>query len=290
VTRADKILSYALVLPATLIILAFDVLPGFYAVFISLFDLRYFDLSRGKWIWFSNYVTMWGDPHFRAALLHSLTFTLSSTTLTFAAGLGLALLFRRLGAWGLGLISLVLIPWTISRAVGSLLWKWIFLENGILSYVLSLFHLPGLTLLSEPGTAMAALVFNAVWRTLGFATIMLYAGLRNIPDEIFKAAQVDGATGGYTLVRVTLPLMKNVILIVLSVLTMSYFNEVEVILILTGGDPFRSTETLSLLLYREAFTQFNTGYANALAVTMYALNLLLVMLYIRILRMRKVYG
>jgi multiple sugar transport system permease protein len=290
VTRSDKILSYALVLPATLMILAFDVLPGFYAVFISLFDLRYFDLSRGKWIWFSNYVTMWGDGHFRAALLHSLTFTLSSTTLTFAAGLGLALLFRRLGAWGLGLISLVLIPWTISRAVGSLLWKWIFLENGILSYVLSLFHLPGLTLLSEPGTAMAALVFNAIWRTLGFATIMLYAGLRNIPDEILKAAQVDGATGRYTLVRVTLPLMKNVILIVLSVLTMSYFNEVEVILILTGGDPFRSTETLSLLLYREAFTQFNTGYANALAVTMYALNLLLVTLYIRILRMRKVYG
>ena len=68
-------------------ILAFDVLPGFYAVFISLFDLRYFDLSRGKWVWFSNYLSMWGDPYFRAALLHSLTFTLSSVTLTFLAGL-----------------------------------------------------------------------------------------------------------------------------------------------------------------------------------------------------------
>jgi len=290
VSRAEKILSYVLVFPATLMILAFDVLPGFYALFISLFDLRYFDLSRGKFVWFSNYTSMWGDPHFLAALVHSLTFTLSSVILTFVVGLGLALLFRRLGAWGLVLISLVLIPWTISRAVGSLLWKWIFLENGILSYGLSFFHLPSLTILTEPGTAMGALVFNAVWRTLGFATIMLYSGLKNIPDEIFGAAQVDGATGWYTLVRVILPLMKNVILIVLSVLTMSYFNEVEVVLILTGGDPFRSTETLSLLLYREAFTQFNTGYANALAVTMYVLNLLLVVLYIRILKMKKVYG
>ena len=174
--------------------------------------------------------------------------------------------------------------------MASLLWKWIFLENGILSYALSLFHLPGVTLLTEPGAAMAALVFTAVWRTLGFATIMLYAGLKNIPEEILRAAQVDGASGGYTLVRVILPLMKNVILIVLSILTMSYFNEVELILILTGGDPFRSTETLSLLLYREAFSQFNTGYANALAVTMYVLNFGLVLLYMRILRMRKVYG
>lgn len=289
-TRADKILAYGLILPATLMILAFDVLPGFYAVFISLFDLRYFDLSRGKLVWFSHYLSMWGDPHFLAALLHSLTFTLSSVALTFTAGLGLALLFKRLGALGLLLMSLVLIPWTISRAVGSLLWKWIFLENGLLSYALSVLHLPGLSLLTEPQTAMAALVFNAVWRTLGFSTIMLYAGLKNIPEEIFKAAQVDGSTGWYTLRRVTLPLMKNVVLIVLSILTMSYFNEVEVVLVLTGGDPFRSTETLSLLLYREAFTQFNTGYANALAVTMYGMNIVLVVLYMRIVGMGKVYA
>lgn len=288
-TRTDKYLPYMLVLPAAAMIFAFDVLPGFYAIFISFFDLRYFDLSQGKFSWFSNYIAMWGDRYFRASLLNSLIFTLVSAALTFAIGLGLALLFRRLGALGLVLITLVLIPWTISRAVASLLWKWIFLENGLLAQALAFFHLPSLSLLTEPATAMAALIFTGVWRTIGFATIMLYAGLKNIPDEIFRAAQVDGASGWYTLRRVILPLMKNVILIALSIMTMSYFNEVEVILILTGGDPYRSTETLSLLLYREAFSQFNTGYANALAVTMYALNIGLVIIYMRILGMKEVH-
>jgi len=270
-------------------IVAFDAFPVLYAVFLSLFKLRYFDLSRASFVGLGNYLSMWGDRYFRADFFHSVVFTLCSVAITFVVGLALALLFGRLGKVGLLLLSIVLIPWTISRVVGSLLWKWVFLEEGLLAYFLSLLRLPSISLLSQPRTAMAALIFNAVWRTLGYATIFLYAGLKNIPEDIYKAAQVDGASGWYQLFHITLPLLKQVTLVVLSILTLSYFNEVTLPMTLTGGNPYRSTETLSLLLYRKGFSEFHTGYANALAVTMYLFNLFMVLLYIRILRIREIY-
>jgi multiple sugar transport system permease protein len=138
--------------------------------------------------------------------------------------------------------------------------------------------------LGEPNLAMTALILVDVWRAAPYAMILLLAGLQGIPHELYEAAAIDGATRARAFFAVTVPLMRPAMLILLVLLTIVDFNVVVAMLVLTGGGPGTATETMSLRMYNEAFTYTRMGPASAIAMIIFAANLVLTVVYIRLLR------
>lgn len=275
---------FVFVAPAVLVVLAIDVIPAFWGIVLSLFKIRFF--TGGVFVGLANYAAALTDPEFLHSLEVTLIYSTSSVLLCFSIALPLALLFERMGKLGVVLVAITLIPWIMSRVVVALLWRWIAdaSDAGLLNYLLSQFGLGPLPFLAEPTGAMAGLVLVSVWRTMGFALILLFAGLKNIPSHLYAAARVDGATTWCRFTKITLPLLKHPMLVVLSLLTLSFFNEIGLVIGLTGGGPIDATTTLSYLVFKEALVNFNTGYGNALATILFGISIGLVALYYRLLR------
>ncbi len=274
----------AFVAPAILLVLAIDVIPAIWGFALSLFKVRYF--TGGIFVGLGNYAAALEDPDFLHSLAVTLVFSACSVALCFGIALPLALLFEKLGRLGIVFVAIALVPWIMSRVVVALLWRWMAdaSEAGLLNYLISPLGLGPFPFLSEPTGAMAGLILVAVWRTLGFALILLFAGLRNIPSELYAAAKVDGATTWYRFRTITMPLLKHPMLVVLSLLTLSFFNEIGLVIGLTNGGPIDATTTLSYLVFKETRVNFNTGYANALATILFGISMGLVAVYYRVLR------
>ena len=143
-------------------------------------------------------------------------FSVASLVLTMTVGMALALHLERDTRWSVAIRAVALVPYVISMLVGSLLLRWIFSRDaGLMDAALGPFGLGDVTILADPTAAMAALVFNAVWRDSAFAMILLLAGLKSIPPQLYAAARVDGASAFYQFRRITVPLMRIPILITL---------------------------------------------------------------------------
>lgn len=273
----------ALVAPALLVVAAVNVFPAFFGFYASL--RRIFFFGDEGFVGFANYAELFADPAALRAIGRSLAFTFGSLAVAVPLALLAALGIRQLGAAGRILLTILLVPWAMSPIVVALLWKWILLPSpgGLLAAVLALFGTDPINLLSNPQLAMPTVIAVGVWRTFAFAAIILTAGLGQIPADLYRAAAVDGLTATERFARITFPLLTPSLLIVLSVLTISYFNEVQIIIGLTSGGPIQSTTTLGYLLFETGFVELNQGRGNAIAVVMFLINLTLIAGYVRLL-------
>jgi len=209
-----------------------------------------------------------------------------SVVLTVVIALALAVWIDRLKPrFGFVVQTIVIVPWIVSTVVATLLFRWVFVNDiGIAAYLIGTVTGGVSDLLTEPGGAMGLLVVVSVWKRIGYAVIVLLAGLKSIPDELEEAARIDGASAWQIFRRITLPLMKTPLLLVAVVLTLSNINTVETPLILTGGGPRDATRILAIDVYERAFAVFDLGTATALALVMFAGNILLVLAYVRLSR------
>jgi multiple sugar transport system permease protein len=280
---------FPLVAPAVFLVVTIGIVPRVIAAILSLFKIRFF--SGGTFVGVGNYISLFKDPEFWNSLGITLLFSLSSVALCMVLAIGLALLFDKLGKYGIFLLSVLLIPWIISRVATGLLWKWILdsSQSGLLNYLLSFANAGPFPFLTEKSGALASLVLISVWRTLGYAVVLVFAGLKNIPRQILNAAKIDGATPAFSFMHVIFPLLKHTILVVLSLLTLSYFNEIDLVVSLTNGGPISATTTLPYLVYMHSRINLDTGYANALAVTLFVISMALVLVYNRLLKAKKYY-
>lgn len=209
-----------------------------------------------------------------------------SVAFTIVIALALAVWIDRLKPrLGFVVQTIVIVPWIVSTVVATLLFRWVFVNDiGIAAYLIGTVTGGVSDLLTEPGGAMGLLVLVSVWKRIGYAVIVLLAGLKSIPDELEEAARIDGASAWQIFRRITLPLMKTPLLLVAVVLTLSNINTVETPLILTGGGPRDATRILAIDVYERAFAVFDLGTATALALVMFAGNILLVLAYVRLSR------
>ena len=271
------------VVPAVLLIIMFLYVPAFYGLVFSLYRIKY--LAVGDFVGLKNYVSLLKNETVWNAVGKSFVFTMSSLVFTVGIGLMLALWLNNLSKnWSRFMQIVIMIPWIISIVVSALLWRWILADSvGLIPYILSrLWNVSNVHFVEGKRWAMFSLVFVAVWRTIGYAVLLLYAGLKSIPEDVYEAAEIDGANSWQKLVRITIPLLKTPLLIVIVVLTLSYFNNIELPMTLTGGGPGTTTTLISLVLYREAFTFYNFGTASSLAIMLFALNLVLVAMYMKL--------
>jgi multiple sugar transport system permease protein len=275
--------------PATVIILVLIAYPLADAFWTS---LHRFNLKRPNvfpFVGLDNYSELVTGEQFLHSLSVTVTFTVLAVTLVMALGLGLAVLLNERFHGRALLRSLLLIPWAIPPVASGMMWRWILdgkvgAFNGALA-ALGLSH-AYYGWLSDPQTALLAIVGAHVWNTMPLAGLVLLAAMQSVPAELHDAAKVDGATVLDRFRAVTLPWLVQPLMTVLILETLLAFRVFDLVYVLTSGGPGDATTVLSWLTYQTAFTYLDLGRGNAYAFLMALAVGLLTVLYIRLLSRR----
>ncbi len=269
----------AYVLPALALLSLITLYPVLTVLYLSLLrKLPLFGIAR--FVGLENYFFLVADERFWNALRNTIYFTALSVSLELLLGLGLALLLNRSFPFKGAVTAMVLIPWAIPTVVSARIWEWMYnTDLGILNHLLGV----KVNWLGSPLWALHSAVIMDVWKTTPFTAILLLAGLRSIPGELFHAARIDGAGAWSTFSRITLPLLKPVILVVLVFRTLDAFRVFDAVYVLTGGGPANTTETLSIYAYKVLFQTLQFGYGSTLSVAVFLCVGAISVLYVRLL-------
>lgn len=274
---------YGFVLPLMALEIAFVAVPLCLGFYYSLHRADFFQLTEFRGL--GNYERVLTSPMVLNSLWVTSVFSFFALFFTFLLGFALALHLERDTRLNVFLRAVVLVPYVIAMLVGSLLLKWIFTQDsGLMHLVLGPFGMGQATILADPQAAMAALVFNAVWRDSAFAMILLLAGLKSIDPQLYAAARVDGAGAWMRFRTLTLPLMRIPILITTIRLLIHFVNVLTFALVLTSGGPNEATQTIGLTMYRIGFIDFRIGQASAMSILVFLFNLALIAILLRLFR------
>jgi ABC-type sugar transport system permease subunit len=266
----DWRLGFLLVAPIVLLVLALVAYPFAYAIYLSM-TRKYVGLPP-VFVGLENYIRLSGDGFFRRAVQNSFIFTFGSVGFKLVLGMVMALVLNSKIRFRSFWTGVLLIPWVAPTVVSALNFLWIFdYSLGVLNYLLvRVFHIlpQGIGWLSEPGTAMGSVIAVNIWRGFPFFGISFLAGLKAIPAELYEAAAVDGAGALQRFTHVTLPGLKNIVIIVVLLSTIWTFNDFAIVYILTRGGPGGATQVLPVFTYEMAFGAQRLGEAIAVALYM----------------------
>jgi multiple sugar transport system permease protein len=271
----------------------FSLFPLVASVALSFFEWSPLTPDRAAFVGVEHYARALGEPRFWGALRNTLVFVVGTIPVTTALALGLALLVRRPLPASLRTLFRAgfFVPSVVSMVVISLIWKNLYSPFGGLNRVLELLGLPAQRWLLDPDLALPAIMAMDVWASAGYYMVLYLAGLETIPDELYEAAELDGAGFWGRLRHVTWPGLKPMTLFILVVNTMRSFQIFVEVLVMTGGGPMRATETVVLYLYDAAFHHFRMGYASAVAYLLFAILAVFSLIELRWLRSeRRVLG
>lgn len=238
--------------------------------------------NKSTFIGLENYKTILTNSKFYNTLILTLRWTFLTVTLKIGIGFIVAVLlngriyFRKIYRF------LILIPWAIPQVVVSILWSWILDGRyGYLNYYLQKLGImkEAIYWLSEPKLAFLSTAVVDAWIGIPLVTMIFLSGLSSIPESLYEAGEVDGANVFQRFIYITLPQIKTVFLIALTLTTIWTFNSFNVIYVLTGGGPMGGTETMMIRIYREAFGKYNLGMSSALSVTVFVILTLLSIFY-----------
>jgi multiple sugar transport system permease protein len=272
--------------PALAAILLLIGYPILYSLWISFHRYNLKRPNLFKFIWLENYWSILTSDEFWSALWITLLFTALAVAVVIALGVLIALLLNE-SFPGRGFVRMiVLIPWAIPPVVNGLMWQWIYdakvgALNGLLVSLGFLTSYRGW--LSDPTSALLALVTAHVWNALPFAVILLLAALQTIPGELYDAARVDGSGGWHLFLHVTFPWLAQPLLIVLILQTILAIRVFDVIYVLTAGGPGTATTTLTWQTYLTTFDSLDFGLGNAYAYIVGIITMGLALLYFRVL-------
>ncbi len=284
-STAQKRLAWLFLLPT----LAAVALVAFYPlgqVFRYAFtDAWLSGTSPPQWIGLQNFRDLLGDPDFLASVRNTLFFTGVSVSLEAVLGLGIALALHA-SFPGRGLLrAAVLVPWAIPTVVSAQMWKWMLHDiYGVVNLIGTKLGLleQKIAWLAQPGTAMASIIAVDVWKTTPFVVLMLLAGLQMIPQELYEAARVDGASAWQQFRRITFPLLRPILLVTLVFRTLDALRVFDVIYVMTGG----GNQTESMALYnRRVLVDFQElGYGSAISIAILLIISVFVVVYLYLMR------
>lgn len=263
-----RLLGLLLISPAMLAIFGVVLFPMLSSLWLS---FQQHDLSRPQedaFIWFTNYMDLLKDPRYLNSLQATLKFSLFSVVTELILGVAIALILNQ-EFRGRGFVrGLMILPWAMPSIVNAAMWKWIYnADYGALNALLSQLHLIDHyhVWLGEPSTAMFLIILANVWKETPFTVILILAALQTIPDDLYEASRVDGATEWQSFLGITLPLIMPVLMVAGLLQFIWGFQTFELIYIVTGGGPFSSTEMTNLRVYATTFRSLRFGYGAAMA-------------------------
>ncbi|MCW1956960.1 MAG: sugar ABC transporter permease [Mycobacterium sp.] len=275
--RSQRRLAYWLIAPAVVLMLAVTAYPIIYAFWLSLHRYNLASPADTAFVGFSNYATILSDKYWWTAFFITLVITVISVAIEFALGLALALVMHRT-LFGKGLVrTAILIPYGIVTVAASYSWYYAWTPGtGYLANLLP----DGTAPLTQQIPSLAVIILAEVWKTTPFMALLLLAGLALVPEDLLKAAEVDGAGAWTRLTRVILPLLKPAILVALLFRTLDAFRIFDNIYVLTGGA--NDTASVSILGYDNLFKAFNIGLGSAISVLVFAAVAIIAFIFIKL--------
>lgn len=261
--RDEKRAARLMVAPALLALAAVAGYPIVYAFWLSL-HRKILVFQEERFIGLENFAFLVEDARFWTALGNTAYFSFVAVAVELALGTALALLLHR-SVPGQGLLRTgVLVPWAVPTVVSAKMWAWLFnADYGLVARVLPL---GDVDLLGVPGWAMHAAIVVDVWKTTPFVTLLVLAGLKTIPEDVYRAASVDGAGSARVFFSIELPLLRSTLAVVALLRALDAFRVFDAIYVLTEGGPANTTETLSIYAYKTLMRSGDFGYGSALAV------------------------
>jgi trehalose/maltose transport system permease protein len=291
--RSSQRLALAFLLPSFFFVSLFSLYP-----IVESFRLSFYRLILTlpwlgqKMVGWENYTDLWTDPVAWQSLKTTLIFVAVTIPLELILGLGIALIMNE-AFRGRGLLrAVVLIPWAIPTVVSSQMWRFIFNDRyGLFNFVLfgddtSQYLAP----LADPYFALVAIMIAEIWKTTPFAALILLAGLQTIPDDLYEAASIDGATVWQKFRYVTLPLVTPALLLALLFRTIDALRVFDLVFVMTQGGPADATNVLQFYGYKKTFAEGMIGYGSAIAVVVFLISLSLAIAYLRLLKASRLEG
>lgn len=265
--RRERWMSVLFLAPAVTFLLLTSVYPLLYSLRLSFFAWNMsVPGAEPRYIGLENYTRLFGDPAFLSSVRITVIFVVVSVAVEFVLGMALAMLATsRIRAIGL-IRTVLLVPLMMTPVVAGVLWRTLYHSTyGAINYFISFLGIPPQTWIGDPQQALAAVITVEIWQQLPVVVFILAAGIQSLPMDLYKAARVDGASGWQIFREITFPLLRPVILVVLLLRIMDAFRVFDIIYTLTFGGPGRTTEVLSILIYKSGLQFFQIGQASAMS-------------------------
>ncbi|HMA59174.1 MAG TPA: sugar ABC transporter permease [Halanaerobiales bacterium] len=259
--------------------------PTIYTFYLSLTEWD--GLTDPSFIGITNYLDLFNDSVFYTSLVNNFIWLFIFLLIPVVLGLFLAILLSKKIRWAKGFKAAIYSPMILAPVVIGLIWSWIYHPKaGILNNTLTYVGLDFLTRgwLSDPETALYAVIGAAVWRHTGYVMLLFLAGLTSIPPTLIEAARIDGATAWQRFRYIILPLLKPATVIVLVITMIQSLRAFDFVNIMTRGGPFNSTNVLANYMYTEAFRNYEMGYGAAIAVILFIIMFVFIFFYLRRIR------
>jgi len=260
--------GYVLIAPALLAAGLFLFVPIVLSGYWSLTE--YSGLGEPEWVGLTNYIELFGNDLFLKALLNTFLFVLIGMGIGPVLGFLSALLLNSTVRFRGFFRAAYFVPVMTSLVVVATIWKILLQQQGVINQALSFFGLPGHAWLSDPSTALPAVVATSIWQGFGFETVVFLAALQGIPRELYDAARVDGASYWQQVRHITLPAMRPTIMFVYIIGIIGSFQVYDQVFVMTEGGPINSTRTLVFDLV-DRFQQLELGEASAVAYVLLAI-------------------
>ncbi len=264
----ENLTGILFILPALIPLAVFWVFPVLSSGVISFtsWDMMSVDID---FVGLKNYISLFRAHDFQVVLMHTLVFAVGSTVPTIILGLLIAKAMNT-ARRGAGFYRTVIFaPYITPMVAISVVWSWIYEPRvGILNHLLNLFHLPGLKWTQSVKTAMLSVLIVTVWKSIGWAMIFYMDAINKVPQSLVEAAAIDGASGVQRFIKITIPMISPTTFFLVIMSTISSLQAYDQIKVLTQGGPAGATRTLLYYYYQEAFQNFNTGKASAVAVVL----------------------
>ncbi len=264
----SKIQIGLLLLPGLLVFGIFTVYPILKLFVMSFFEWDFGSMLNHHFIGVENYREVLGDQRFRTVFVNSLVYTAVTVPGQMIIGFFVALLLNKVTRFKVGYRVLYYLPVITSWVVASLIFKYVFNTEGLLNYFLM--HVVHLTdgnirWLDTRWGGMAVAMLLGIWKGIGWNMVVFLAALQTVPDDLYEAASIDGATSWNKMIHVTIPCIRGTVLFALVMLTIGGFNVFTSIKMITGGEPGHETDVILTWMYHKAFSTGKFGYAAALS-------------------------
>ncbi|ULT56642.1 sugar ABC transporter permease [Neobacillus drentensis] len=283
--RQQKVLGVLFSLPALALLFTFLILPVILAFVYSFMNYNMLNPDEKVFTGLDNYIRLFQDKIFFTALKNTLYFTVLVVPLQCGVALFLAILVnKKVKAASLGRVFFFS-PVVTSMVVVAILWTFLYnVDNGLINHTLNFFGIKNQPFLLSPNQAMNSIIFMSIWQAAGFQMMIFLAGLKDVPEELYEAAEIDGANVWQKFRNVTLPSIQHVTGFVLIITTIQAFRLFIQPYVMTNGGPSDSTKTLVFMLYENGFQFRDVGYSSAIAVIFFLVVLVTSMILKKILK------
>ena len=280
--RNDLRTALLFIAPSALGFLIFYLYPAIRGFYFSL--TSYNLLGTPTWVGFANFAQIAHDPMFWNALRVTVEYVVLNIGFQTVIAVGLAVLMQRLTQSAL-LRGALLLPWLVSNVVAALVWFWLLdYQIGILNQFLGWLGIHPIAFFADNLWAIPTIAAVNVWRNMGYTALLVFAGIQTIPKQLYEAAAIDGSSEWRSFWRITLPLLRPVLAMVLVLTVTGSFQVFDTVAVTTRGGPVNVTRVYQYYIYQKAFTEGQFGYASALAVVLFLILAVLAALQMRLLR------